>query len=321
MPRRRALLIGGLALAAAARAQAPRFPARPVTLVVPFAPGGVADLTARAVAEGMSAALGQPVVVDNRPSAGSIVASVAVAKAPPDGHTLLLMSNANAVSVSLFRKLPYDPVRDFAPVATLASFDLGIFAAAGGRHATLAGALAEARARPGRITVGTIAVGSTQHLAAELLKTAAGVDLLVVPYKATPAVVTALRANEIDLAVEIVAPLIGQVRGGALRALAVTGAQRNPLLPDVPTVAQAAVDDLEITSWNALAAPAGTPPAVIDTLNRAARDAAALPSVREKLAPLGLRLAPGSPGDLQVLLAREITRWGDVVRAAKIEPE
>jgi tripartite-type tricarboxylate transporter receptor subunit TctC len=322
MPRRRVLLLGSLALAAAARAQpAPPFPARPVTLVVPFAPGGVADLTARAVAEGMAQRLGQPVIVDNRPSAGSIVASVAVAKAAPDGHTLLLMSNANAVSVSLFRKLPYDPQRDFAPVAPLAAFDLGIFAAASSRHATLAGALAEARARPGRITVGTIAVGSTQHLAAELLKTAAGVDLLIVPYKATPAVVTALRAGEIDLAVEIVAPLLAQVRGGALRALAVTGAQRNPALPEVPTAEQSPVDDFEVASWNAIAAPAGTPPAVIATLNRAVREAAEMPAVRERLAPLGLRLATGSPGDLQALLAREIRRWGEVVRAAKIVPE
>jgi tripartite-type tricarboxylate transporter receptor subunit TctC len=326
--RRLALLQLGALGAAAAGLPAPvlaqsaeRFPARPITLVVPFGPGGIADLTARAVAEGMARSLGQAVVVENKPSAGSIVASQAVAKAPPDGHTLLLMSNANAVSVGLFRKLPYDPVQDFAPISTLGFFDLGLFVAASSRFATLQDALAHARARPGTLNVGTIAPGSTQHLAAKLFETVAGVQVLVVPYKGSPAVLGALRAGEIDLAFEIAGPMLPQVSAGVVRALAVSSDRRHPAWPDVPTVQQAGVPGYQVASWNALAAPAGTPVAVIEQLNRAVRDAVALTDVRSKLGRLGVRLQPGTPADLQALLASEIQRWGAVIRAANIQPD
>ncbi|WP_119353188.1 Bug family tripartite tricarboxylate transporter substrate binding protein [Azohydromonas sediminis] len=308
------------ALPHTARAQA-RFPERPITIVVPFGPGGIADLTARAVGEHMATTLGQSVVIDNKPSAGGIVAAQAVTSAKPDGHTLLLMSNANAVSVGLFKKLPYDPVKDFAPVGTLGYFDLGIFVPANSRFATLADMVAFAKANPGKLNVGTIAIGSTQHLSAKLFETVAGIEALVVPYKASPAVLTALRAGEIDVAFEIVGPMMPQVSAGAVKALAVTSSQRNAALPDVPTVAQAGVAGYDVASWNALAAPAGTPPAVIDALNKAAREAIAAPSVREKLGKLGMRLAASSPAELQALLTSEIKRWGDVIRAAKIEPE
>lgn len=308
------------ASAAGAHAQL-RFPERPITLLVPFGPGGIADLTARAVAEQMARTLGQAVVVENRPSAGSIVASQAVATAKPDGHTLLLLSNGNAVSVGLFRRLPYDTLKDFAPISLLGSFDLGLFVPAGSRFATLAELAAFAKANPGRLNVGTIAVGSTQHLSAKLFETVAGIQTLVVPYKGSPAVQTALRAGEIDLAFEIVGPMLPQVQAGAVRALAVSSAQRNPALPQVPTVQQAGVAGYDVASWNALAAPAGTPPAVIELLNRAAREAVASPAVQERLGRLGMRLAAGSPAELQALLAGEITRWGAVIRAAGIEPE
>jgi tripartite-type tricarboxylate transporter receptor subunit TctC len=321
--RRTALVSTAAALTApwlAARAQG-RFPERPITLVVPFAPGGIADITARAVAEPLGQRLGQTVVVDNKPSAGSIVAGQAVLTAKADGHTLLLMSNAQAVSVGLFRKLPFDPQKAFAPIATLAFFDLGIFAAANGRFRTLADAVAFAKANPGKLNVGTIAVGSTQHLAAKLFETVAGIDALVVPYKGSPQVLTALRGGELDLAFEIAGPMVPQVTSGAVRALAVTSSQRNSALPDVPTVQQAGLAGYDVASWNAVAAPAGTPPAVIETLNRALREAVAAPSVRQQLAPLGVRLAAGSPAELAALLANETLRWGEVIRRAKIEPE
>jgi tripartite-type tricarboxylate transporter receptor subunit TctC len=308
------------ALPATARAQA-RFPERAITIVVPFAPGGIADLTARAVAEQMARTLGQPVVVDNKPSAGSIVACQAVMSARPDGHTLLLMSNGHAVSVGLFKKLPYDPQKDFAPISTLGSFDLGLFVPAGSRFAGLRDVVAFARANPGKLNVGTIAVGSTQHLAAKLFETVAGIDALVVPYRGSPAVLTALRAGEIDLAVEIAGPMLPQVQSGAVRALAVTTDRRNPALPDVPTAAQAGVAGYQVASWNALAAPVGTPPEVLAALNRAVREAVASAAVQERLAPLGMRLGAGSPAELQALLASEIQRWGEVIRVAKIEPE
>ena len=305
-----------------ASAQAPAFPQRAITLLVPFGPGGIADLTARAVAQAMSASLGQTVVVDNRPSAGSIVASQAVAGAAPDGHTLLLMSNGHAVAASLFRKLPYDAQQDFAPIGLLARFDLAMFAAAGARFKTLAQWLDNARAQPGKLTVGTVAAGSTQHLAAEWLKQQAGIDVLVVPYKGTPALLGALRGGEIDAAFEILGPWLPQVSAGALRALAVSSAQRFVDLPDVPTVAEAGGPGLrgfDVSSWNALAAPARTPPEVLAKLNRAANEALAQPAVQRQLRALGVRPQPGTPEQLRQWLASETRHWADVVRSARIE--
>jgi tripartite-type tricarboxylate transporter receptor subunit TctC len=318
--RRAALIALAVGCTGPAAADA-RFPDKPISLLVPFAPGGIADLTARAVAEHMGKTLGQPVVVENRPSAGSIVASQAVATAKPDGHTLLLLSNGNAVSVGLFKKLPYDTQRDLAPITTLGFFDIGIFAAASSRFGTLGEALARARAHPGRLNVGTIAVGSTQHLAAKLFETVAGVDFLVVPYKGSPAVLTALRSGEVDLAFEIVGPMVPQVAAGAVKALAVSSDKRNPALPEVPTVAQAGLAGYHVASWNALAAPVGTPPEVIDKLGAAARAAVASAEVQARLGKLGMRLAASTPAELRQLLASEIKRWGEVIRAAKIEPE
>ncbi len=323
--RRHTLALAGAALAPGLLRAQPRFPERAITILVPFAPGGIADITARAVAEHMAKTLGQAVVVENKPSAGSIVASQAVATARPDGHTLLLMSNGNAVSVGLFKKLPYDPQKDFAPISTLGFFDLGVFVAAPAsgapRFASLKALLDFARANPGKLNVGTIAPGSTQHLSAKLFETVAGIDTLVVPYKGSPAVLTALRAGEIDVAFEIAGPMVPQVQAGAVRALAVSSDQRNPALPEVPTAAQAGLPGYNVASWNALAAPAGTPPEVLAVLGKAVREAVASAAVRERLGKLGMRVQGSTPAELQALLGSEIQRWGGVIRAAKIEPE
>ena len=260
-------------------------------------------------------------VVDNRPSAGSIVASQAVATARPDGHTLLLMSNGNAVSVGLFKKLPFDLLKDFAPITLLGQFDLGIFAAAKGRFASLKDVLAHARAHPGKLNIGTITPGSTQHLSAKLFETVAGIDAVVVPYKGSPAVLGALRAGEVDIAFEVLGPMLPQVAAGVVTALAVSSEHRNPALPDVPTAQQAGVPRYNVASWNALAAPAGTPPEVVQRLGQAAREALASPEVQARLGKLGVRLQASTPGDLQALVASEVRRWGEVIRAARIEPE
>jgi len=321
LDRRRALVwLGASALPGVALAQGP-YPDKPIQLLVPFGPGGIADITARAVAEAMSQRLGQPIVVDNRPSAGSIVASQAVASARPDGYTLLLMSNGNAVSVGLFKKLPYDTKKDFAAITTLGYFDIGLFVAAGSRFASLKDVVAHAKAHPGKLNVGTISAGSTQHLAAKMFETVAGLDVLVVPYKGSPAVLTALRGGEIDVAFEIVGPMLPQVQAGVVKALAVSSDKLNPALPSVPTAIEAGVAGYNVASWNALAAPAGTPPEVIELLNRTAREALASPAVKDKLAKLGVRVAGSTPAELDRLLASEIERWGTVIRAAKIEPE
>lgn len=319
--RRRLLLAAAAAWTCGSATAQGGFPRRPLTIVVPFAAGGIADLTARALAPALAEQLGQPVIVDNRPSAGGIVGAEAVARAAPDGHTLLLISNANAVSVSLFRKLPYDIVRDFTPVAPIGVFDLAIFVRSQAAERTLGDLLARARAQPGRLTIGTIHPGSTQHLAAELFRATAGIDVVIVPYKTSGAVLTALRAGEIDAAFEIVGPMLAQVEAGAVRALAVTSERRNPALPAVPTVEEAGLPGYRVASWNGLSAPAATPPAVIAALNAAVRAALAQPTVAQKLAALAVRPEPGSAEALRALLTSEIARWGEVIRRAKIEPQ
>src|SRR5262245_60257030 len=212
------------------------YPTRPVRLLVPFAAGGVADITARVVTQEMSAALGQQVLVENRPSAGGIVASEAVAKADADGYTLLFLTNGNAVSVSLFKSLPYDTVADFAPVSTVGFFDLVLVVDSASKIGSVRDLVAYAKANPNKLNVGTINPGSTQNLAAELFKSMSGIDAQVVPFKATPAVVTALKSNDVQAAFEILAPVMSQIKGGALKALAVTSDRRYAGLPDVPTV-------------------------------------------------------------------------------------
>jgi tripartite-type tricarboxylate transporter receptor subunit TctC len=297
------------------------YPERAITLVVPFAPGGIADLTARAVAKEMSATLKQPIVIDNRPSAGAIVGASMVARAEPDGYTVLLMSNANAVSAGLFRKLPFDVQRDFAPVTTIGFFDLALFVGAQSPWRSVKDVIAHAQAKPGKLTIGTIASGSTQNLAAELFKSMAQIDAVIVPYKGTPAVITALRAGEIDLAFEILGPMLAQVNAQALRALAVTSEQRFAGLAAVPTVQESGLPGYVAASWNALAVPARTPPAVVQRLHRAAQEALALPAVRAQLQALGVRAQGGAPEQLQRLLADEVVRWSQVIKAAKIEQQ
>ena len=235
------LLVSSLLACGALGAHAQSFPTKPLRIVVPFGAGGVADLTARTVAQKMSEGLGQAVVIDNRPGAGGIVAAEMVAKAEPDGYTLLLMSNANAVSAGLFKTLPFDPVKDFTPVSLMGTFDLAIVTNGESRFQTLPELLSWAKANPGKLNIGSINIGSTQHLTAELFKSVAGLDAQVVPFNGTPAVMTALRGGQIDVAVEVLSPVLPQIKGGALRALAVTGQKRNVALPKVPTAKESGV--------------------------------------------------------------------------------
>lgn len=320
--RSRRALLAALALGLSRRALAQHdYPTRAITLVVPFAPGGIADLTARVIARALGSAVKQPIVIDNRPSAGGIVATTAVANAAPDGYTALLLSNANAISAGLFHRLPFDVTRNLAPVGTLGFFDLVLCVQSGSRLRTLRELLAWARARPGKLTIGTIAIGSTQHLAAELFKIRAGIDALVVPYRATPGVLSALRSGEVDLAFEILGPALPQIAGGALRPLAVSAAQRNRVLPATPTVQESGVADYDVASWNALAVPTGTPDVIIEQLNAATHEALAVPAVLQRLLEMGVRPQAGTPIELETLLASEIRRWRAVIVAAGITPQ
>ena len=320
MVRRRILLTGASAMALTAlRVHAqPAFPTKALRIVVPFAAGGVGDLTARAVATGLAERLGQPVVIDNRPGAGGVVAADAVARAEPDGHTLFLMSNGTAVSASLFRSLPYDTLADFAPVSTLGFFDIAVLVPADSPHATLAQLLAHARARPGQLNIGSINIGSTQHLAAELFRSSAAIDAQVVPFNGTPALITALRGRQVDVGVEILGPTLPQVRAGALRVLAVTGEQRSAVLPDVPTAVELGVQGFAATSWNALAVPARTPRPVVERLQREVVATVATPAVQQQLRALNVEPRTSTPGQAAALLKTDIERWRAVIERAGI---
>ena len=313
----RSLLLGAaflLPLAASAQA----FPSKPLRIVVPNAPGGAADLTARAVGQKIAEALGQPVVIDNKPGAGGVSAGDMVAKAVPDGHTLLLISSGTAVSASLFKSLPFDTVKDFIPVAPLASFDLVIVVAEGGRFKTLAELVAWGKANPGKLNLGTPNIGTTQHLAAELFKSAAGLDAQIVPFNGTPAVINALRGGQIDVGLDILSPLLSQIKAKALHPLAITGAQRSRMLPEVPTAREAGVAGFAVASWNGLAVPAHTPKDVVARLNREVTAALNDTDVKKRLEALNLDPQPGTPEQAAALLANDIKRWGEVIVRARI---
>ena len=230
-----------LLLAGSATALAQGYPAQPIRLLLPYGPGGVADITARVLAQKLSESMRQQVIIDNRPSAGQIVASEAVMKAEPDGYTLLWLNQGHAVSVSLFKSLSYDPVRDFAPVSTVGFFGIALLVDSASPIKSVRDFIAAAKANPGKFNVGTTSIGSTQYVAAELFKSMAGLDFQTVPFKATPMIVAAVKGNDLQAMFEILAPVIPHIKGGNLRALAVTFDHRFAGLPDVPTPASASV--------------------------------------------------------------------------------
>jgi tripartite-type tricarboxylate transporter receptor subunit TctC len=318
-----ALAAGQLPAWAQAAAGGQGFPAKPLRIVVPVGAGGAADITARTVAQKLGEALGQSVVVENKPSAGGIVAGDWVSKAEPDGHTMLLISSGTAVSAALFKQLPFDTLRDFAPVSKLASFDLVIAVSETGKFKSLAELLAFARANPGKLNIGTPQIGTTQNLAAELFKASAGIEFQVVPFNGTPPAITALRGGEIDAMVDILSPLMAQVNSKALRPVALLGEKRLPTLPDVPTVRESggALASFNVTSWNGLAVPAKTPKDVVAKLSREIQTVLANPEVKKRLADLTLNAQGSTPEQVSELLSSEIKRWAEVIARAKIEKQ
>ncbi len=317
--RRRSFTLAALSISTCALpAYAQPLPGRAIKIVVPFGAGGVADLTARIVAQKMSDNMGQPVVIENKPGAGGVVAGDTVAKADADGHTLLLMSNGTAVSAGLFKALPYDTVKDFAPISTLGFFDIAVVVPQNSPYKTLPELLAFARANPGKLNIGTINVGSTQNLSAELFKSTANIQAQIVPFNGTPAVITALRGGQIDAAVEILSPMLPQINANAISALAVFGDKRSVVLKDVPTAAQSGLANFSAASWNALAAPAKTPKDVVARLNREVKAALDSPDVKKRLLDLNIDAISSTPEQLANLLNAEIRRWSEVIVRAKI---
>jgi tripartite-type tricarboxylate transporter receptor subunit TctC len=300
-------------------AAAQDYPSRPVRIVLGFAPGGVADLTSRLLAQQLGERTGQPFLVDNRPGAGGIIAAETVAKSAADGYTLLLITNGNAAAVTLMKSLPYDPVKDFAMIAPLASFELVIVTGRNSPIGSIKDILSLARTAPQKLNLGSINIGSTQHLATELFRAQAGVPMNAVTYKGTPALVAALQGDEVQVGFEVLGPVLTQITGGALRAIAVTAGKRFEGLPNVPTALESGMPQYNVTAWNGVAAPARTPRAIVNRLNTEINAAIARPEMRKRMAELAVTPTGGTPEDMSKLLSSEIRRWGDVVTQAKIE--
>jgi tripartite-type tricarboxylate transporter receptor subunit TctC len=306
-----------IALLFTGAAAAQSFPSKPVRVIVPFGPGGVADITARAVAPKISEGLGQQLVIENKPSAGGVVAGQEVARAEPDGHTLLLINNGTAVSQALFNKLPYDPAQ-FEMISTIGYFPLVIMTDPKSPFKGVQDLIAEARRNPGKLNAGTIGIGSTQNLAAELFKSSTGANFQIIPYKATGEVVGAAKSGDAAVIFEILAPMTSHIKSGNLRALAVTGAKRFPSLPEVPTAIESGVQGYDVASWNGLAAPAKTPRAVIERIHQEVVKALASPEVQKRFAELGVEARASTPEELRKFYLAEAQRWAKVVEAAKI---
>src|SRR5579863_5598841 len=315
------LLLVAVSLLVASQPQAltqASYPSRAVRIVVPFAAGGVADTTARIVAEKLSDRLGQRFYIENQPGAGGIAAARTVISSPPDGYTLVMLTNGTAVSVSLFERLPFDPVRDFVPISSLGFFDFLFCTSASSDFKTLADFIAAARAKPGALNVGTINIGSTQNLSAELFKTAANIDFTIVPYRGTPEVEVSLLQGNLSLMIDSYAAMKGNIADGKFRALASSGAVRSESTPDLATVQESGVANYDVVSWNALFAPARTPSEIVKTLNAALKEILADAEIKKRLLALGIEAKAGTPEDIAGRLKSDIEKWRQVIEKAKI---
>jgi tripartite-type tricarboxylate transporter receptor subunit TctC len=294
------------------------WPSQPIKILLPYGAGGVADISARVVAQKMGESLRQQVIIDNRPSAGQIVATEAVKSAAPDGYTLLWFNQGHAVSVSLFNSLPYDPAKDFLPISTVGFFGMALLVDSKSSIKSVAELIAAAKANPGKLNVGTTNPGGTQYIAAELFKSMAALDFQTVPFKTTPLIIASVKTGDLQAMVEILAPMMPHIKSGNMRALAVTFDHRFAELPDVPALAEAGVPGYEASAWNGVAAPLKTPKAVIDRLNKEINAAVTNAEVRQRLMGLGVDPRGSTPEELHQLLVSETAKWKKVVEAAKI---
>jgi tripartite-type tricarboxylate transporter receptor subunit TctC len=317
---RRALLILAAGAAASRVAWALDYPTRPVRLVVGAPPGGGNDIVGRLIGQWLAQRLGQPFIVENRPGAGTNIGTALVAKAAPDGYTLLVVSTANATNATLYRDLDFNFLRDLAPIAAIDRGPLVMVANPLVPANTLPEFIAYAKAHPGEVRMGSSGVGGANHISGELFKMMAGVDLLHVPYRGEAPALTDLLSGQVQVTFSPLLGSIGNVRSGKLRALAVTGATRAPLMPEVPTVAEF-LPGYEASQWYGLAAPRTTPDEVVQKLNREINAALADQRIAARLVELGSTAFPGSAAEFGRFLAEETEKWGSVIRAANIKPE
>ena len=314
------IALATLAMAVATTAAAQGYPNKPIRLVVPFAAGGNVDITARQVAPGMSELLGRPVLVENRVGASGIIAAELVAKSPPDGYTLMMGSNSTVSIVpSLYPKLPYHPLRDFAPVSLVATTPFVLVVHPSVPAKTVAELIALAKAEPGKLTMASGGPGSANHLVGEYFQTITGTRFTHVPYKGAGPAGVDLIGGQVNILFDQMSSSVAAIKSGKIRALAVTSAARTAILPDIPTMKEAGVPDFVLTNITGVLAPAGTPADIIDKLNAAILKVLALPATRERFAGLALEAAPSTPEQFSAYIKEDLARWTKVVKDGDIK--
>jgi tripartite-type tricarboxylate transporter receptor subunit TctC len=305
-----------------ALALAQAYPSQPIRVIVPGAAGSVPDVFVRRLSDHISRSLGQPVVVDNRPGANGVIGAEAAARAKPDGYTLLYGAvNVLSINPALFQRMPYDPVRDFAPISLIARGYPILLVNPQLPVKTMAEFIEYARARPGQVTYGSPGVGSLQHVSAELFEQLTGVEMVHVPYKSQPQVMTDLIGGQIDAAIEYPSTAVPQVKAGKVRALAIVGPKRKPAIPDVPTAAELGLPTFEAAGWAGFLVPAGTPRDIIARLNKAITAALGQPQFLEWIASNGTEAVPTTPEEFASYIKLEIAKWSKVVKVARVEVE
>jgi tripartite-type tricarboxylate transporter receptor subunit TctC len=322
MFRKIALLLWILFAASSSAFAQDRWPSRAIRWIVPYAAGGFADLRARKLAIDLAKNLGQPVYIENRAGAGGVVGTDALAKAAPDGYTIGMGNLAAlSVNVSLMKKLPYDPLKDVQPVVLVERSALIFTAGQGLPVNTVQEVIAYAKANPGKLAFGSSGVGGAHHLSGEMLKLRTGIDIVHVPYKGGAPAAADLIAGHLPMMFEMGYAAVPSIKGGKIRALAVTSSQRLPLLADVPTMAESGLPGFESYNWQGVVVPAGTPRAIVDRLNRELNAILALPEQREAIIATASEVGGGTPEEFADLIRNETAKWAEVVKAAKIQPE
>ncbi|HXL12642.1 MAG TPA: tripartite tricarboxylate transporter substrate binding protein [Bradyrhizobium sp.] len=315
-----AFALGSAGASGDAKAQA--FPNRTITLVIPFAPGGSTSIVGRVIADRMSQLLGESIVVDNRPGAGGTVGTKLVAKSEPDGYTLLLgYTGTLAIGPSLYKNVGYDPRKDFAPIGMIGHAPNSLVVHPSFPAKTVAELIAYAKAHPGQVNFGSAGVGTVSHICGEYFAQAAGITLVHIPYKGTAPALTDVLGGHIPMAFAPIPAAHANVSGGLLRALAVTSASRSTLLPDVPTISEAGLPGFDVSLYYGLVAPAGTPRAVIDKLNKELKAALASEEVKKQLSQDGTEITPGTPEDYAAFIDKDEKKWSQLIKASGLEQE
>jgi putative tricarboxylic transport membrane protein len=297
---------------------ADKYPDRPVRFILPYGPGGIADVTTRLVAQKLGERMGQNFIIENKPGAGGTLAGNAVLASPADGYTFFLSGNASAINESLFKSRPFNFLADFTPVATLAEFEMLLVTKADSPFDSIGKVVATAKARPGKLNFGAINPGSTQNLSAEMFRMTAGVDVAVVTYRTTPDLVTGLVRGDIDVGFDYLAAFNPMIASKQIKVIATSGNRAHPQLPGVPVVKESGYPDYVVTSWNALSAPAGTPKEIVTKLSNEIQAVLKLPEVRERMAALGMEPMSGTPEELYERMKRDIEKWRVVIDKAGI---